>query len=90
MTTEIIINGSTLEIEKRETIAITKSFVSVFNLAVRTSSYSNVFRVPKTQNNRLVFKSAGVVNSTNPEPYDKLTCIIRVDGVEIATGTAEL
>ena len=89
MTTEIYINSQLIEVDKDEAIAITLSFFSVFNLAIRSSNYSNVFRVPKTQSNRLVFKSAGIVNSTNDEPYNKLDCSIKVDGVEIV-GTAEL
>jgi len=89
MTTQIYINGQLIEVDKDEVIAITLSFFSVFSLAIRSSNYSNVFKVPKTQSNRLVFKSAGIVNSTNEEPYNKLDCSIKVDGIEIV-GTAEL
>lgn len=90
MKTELIINGSLVDLEKQETIALSKSLFDVNRLNVRTSEFSNVFDVPKTQNNRLIFKSAGIVNSFNDEPYDQLTASIKVDGVEVSAGVAEL
>lgn len=90
MKTELFINGSLVDLEKQETIALSKSLFDVNRLNVRTSEFSNVFDVPKTQNNRLIFKSAGIVNSFNEEPYDQLTASIKVDGVEVSNGVAEL
>lgn len=90
MKTELFINGSLVDLEKQETIALSKSLFDVNRLNVRTSEFSNVFDVPKTQNNRLIFKSAGIVNSFNEEPYDQLTVSIKVDGVEVSNGVAEL
>lgn len=90
MITELYINGSLIDIDRGETIALTLTQFDLFNIAVRPSSYSNVFNVPKTQNNRLVFKSAGVVNSISNEAYQKLTCEIKVDGATVVSGTAEL
>jgi hypothetical protein len=90
MTTELYINGSLIDLEGSETIALTKSVFDLNQLGVRTSTYSNVFKAPKTNGNRLAFKSAGIVNSFNTEPYVKLTAVIKVDGVEVVNGFAEL
>lgn len=90
MITELFINNQRVDLEKADTIAITKSVFDINKPSTRTSEYSNAFRVPKTQNNRLIFKSAGIVNSFNDEPYDQLTASIKVDGVEVAFGIAEL
>ena len=90
MTVELYINGSLVDLEGSEVIALTKSVFDLNNLAVRTSTYSNVFKAPKTNGNRLIFKSAGIVNSFNEEPYIKLTASIKVDGVEVVDGFAEL
>ena len=90
MITELYINGSLVDLEKQETIVLTKSVFDINKLSVRTSDYSNVFKVPKTQQNRLIFKSAGIVNSFNDEPYDQLPASIKIDGVEVTTGIAEL
>lgn len=90
MTTELYINGNLIDLEGSEVIALTKSVFDLNNLGIRTASYSNVFKAPKTNANRLTFKSAGIVNSFNEEPYIKLIATIKVDGVEVVNGFAEL
>ena len=90
MITELYIDNQLVDLSGSDIIALTKSVFDVNRLSVRTSDYSNVFKVPKTQQNRLIFKSAGIVNSFNDEPYDKLTASIVVDGVEVANGFAQL
>ena len=88
MITELYIDGNLVDLSGSDVIALTKSVFDVNRLSVRTSDYSNVFKIPKTQQNRLIFKSAGLVNSFNDEPYTKLTAYILVDGVEVANGFA--
>jgi len=90
MITELYINGSLVDLEKQEAIVLTKSVFDINKFSVRTSDFSNVFKVPKTQQNRLIFKSAGIVNSFNDEPYDRLPASIKIDGVEVTVGVAEL
>ena len=90
MITELYIDGSLVDLEKQETIVLTKSVFDINKFSVRSSDFSNVFKVPKTQQNRLIFKSAGIVNSFNDEPYDQLSASIKIDGVEVAVGVAEL
>lgn len=90
MITELYIDGQLADLSGTDTIALTKSVFDVNRLSVRTSDYSNVFKIPKTQQNRLIFKSAGLVNSFNDEPYTKLEAYILVDGVEVANGFAQL
>lgn len=90
MITELYIDGKLADLSGSDVIALTKSVFDVNRLAVRTSDYSNVFRIPKTQQNRLIFKSAGIVNSFSDEPYTRLTASIKVDGVEVANGFAQL
>ena len=90
MIVEFYINNQVIELSGSDVIAFTKSVFDINRLNVRTSTYSNVFKVPKTQQNRLVFKSAGIVNSFNDEPYDQLTVTITVDGVEVINGIAQL
>ena len=90
MITELFINGQQVDLDKADTIAFTKSVFDINKPSTRTSEFSNAFKVPKTQNNRLIFKSAGLVNSFNDEPYDKLEASVRVDGLEVVYGIAEL
>ena len=90
MIVEFYVNSQVIELSGSDVIAFTKSVFDINRLNVRTSTYSNVFKVPKTQQNRLVFKSAGIVNSFNDEPYDQLTVTITVDGVEVINGIAQL
>jgi hypothetical protein len=90
MITEVFINGTLIDIDKDEVIALTLTQFDLFDLAVRPSSYSNVFSIPKTQNNRLLFRSAGVVNSIDDRAYRRLSAEIKVDGAVIGAGSAEL
>jgi len=91
MSTSIEIEGQSLDLSRNEPIAFSVIGFDVLTLGVRSSSFSNVFRVSATsQKNRDIFNSAEIVNSTNPEPYKSLTAVIKVDGEETVNGVASL
>jgi hypothetical protein len=90
MNTELHINGTIADIDKSEAIALTRSVFDLNNLSVRTGSYSNTFKLPKTNVNRLIFKSSENINSSSPEPYTLSTATIKVDGVEVVNGSFEI
>lgn len=90
MTTEIFINGNRLDLSRNEPIVFSVVGYNLLTLGIRSASYSNIFRVPATQNNRDVFNSSELINSTNNEPYQTLTASIRIDGNEVVNGIATL
>jgi hypothetical protein len=90
MKVEATLNGNVIDLTGSDVIALTKALFDFNNLGVRPSSYSNTFNIPKTQSNRLALGSSGIVNSSSDQPYEKLDFTVKVDGIEVVNGFAEL
>ncbi len=88
--TEVFLNGNLIDISDSEIITFTKSVFDINNLSFRKGTYSNTFKIPKTQKNKLVLQSSEIVNSSNDEPYTVILFRAVVEGVETINGVAEL
>lgn len=69
--------------------AIATSFQngSIGDLATRNVSYSNAFKVPKSEKNRRIFGFADLTGSRYEQPYVKLPAIVLQNGIQIIKGT---
>jgi hypothetical protein len=85
--TEIFINGQLVDTQDA-TVAITEQVFSFSSLGVRKGSYSNVFDLAKTNQNKALFDNCEIVTSLTSVPYQKNTCEIFVDGMKIIQGQA--
>lgn len=67
--------------------------LGVFNIADitgRSGDYSNLFKVPLTNNNRNIIGYSDFMISTGTLPYNKTSCSIYVDGVFYKNGFVEV
>jgi hypothetical protein len=85
--TELFINGQLIDSLETE-IALTLSSFKLNSLGTRKGSYSNVFELPKTNANKLLFQNCEIVTSLTNIPYQSNDCEIFVDGIKIVSGTA--
>lgn len=85
--TELYINSQLIEALDTE-IALTLSAFKLDGLGTRKGSYSNVFDLPKTNANKLLFENCELVTSVTSIPYQINTCQIFVDGQLVVDGSA--
>lgn len=85
--TELYINDKLIDSIETE-IALTVSSFKLDSLGTRKGSYSNVFDLPKTNVNKLLFENCDIVTSVTSIPYQLNTCQIYVDGQLIVNGSA--
>jgi len=69
-----------------EDIVQTFSIFNLENITSRSGEYSNVFRVPLTNNNIQLIEYATLIQSTNTLPYSKISCQLIIDGIIFKTG----
>lgn len=67
----LFINGHQIDLYKEAAITYTKQVNSLNDLSSRQSNYTQAFRVPTTEKNRLFFKGLGIVGSKSNIPYQK-------------------
>lgn len=85
--TELFINGQLIDSIDTD-IALTLSSFKLDSLGARKGSYSNVFDLPKTNANKLLFENCEIVTSVTSIPYQLNPCQIFVDGKLIVDGSA--
>ncbi len=85
--TEVFINGQLIDSIESE-IALTLQNFKFDSMGSRKGSFSNVFDLPKTNANKLLFENCDLVTSLTNIPYQSNDCEIFVDGIRIITGTA--
>jgi len=69
-----------------EDIVQTFSIFNLENITSRSGEYSNVFRVPLTNNNIQLIEYANLIQSTNTLPYSKISGQLIIDGIVFKTG----
>lgn len=87
MRTEFYLNGQLIDVQDAN-IAITLQALSFENLGVRRGSYSNVFDLPFTNEVKAALDNCEIVTSLTPIPYQRNTCQIFIDGVQVVDGSA--
>lgn len=87
MRTEFYLNGQLIDVQDAN-IAITLQALSFENLGVRRGSYSNVFDLPFTNEVKAALDNCEIITSLTPIPYQRNTCQIFIDGVQVVDGSA--
>jgi hypothetical protein len=85
--TEVYINSHLIDSIETD-IALTLSSFKLDSLGTRKGSYSNVFELPKTNANKLLFENSELITSVTSIPYQRNTCQIFQDGILIVNGSA--
>jgi len=85
--TEIYINGQLVDTQDAD-IVITAQALTFDKLGSRRGSYSNVFELAKTNQNKALFDNCDLVTSLTRVPYERNTCEIYQDGIRIVNGSA--
>lgn len=85
--TEIYINGQLVDTQDAD-IVITAQALTFDKLGSRRGSYSNVFELAKTNQNKALFDNCDIVTSLTRLPYTRNTCEIYQDGIRIVNGSA--
>jgi len=90
MATELFVNGTRLDLVKSEAIALSYAVNKLTDIDSRQGNYSNTFKLPLTNHNRLVLGFPTNLNAIDYKRYNKLDAYVRVNGVEVVTGFAQL
>lgn len=85
--TEIYINGQLVDTQDAE-IVLTAQALTFDKLGSRRGSYSNVFELAKTNENKVLFSNCHLVTSLTDVPYIRNTCQIFQDGILVVDGSA--
>jgi hypothetical protein len=84
--TEPIINGKYADLGKNTVVAITMSVKDIGSIGSNKGTSTNQYQLPKTKNNIEIYEAANIVGSVTNIPYSKLSCIVKVDGIEVLNG----
>lgn len=87
---EIYINNKLIDLSGDENIEADYSIFDISKIGSRGGARSYSFTVPKTNRNRTVFDSAEIVNNLSALPYQRLGCLVLVDGVDVQIRFCEL
>lgn len=87
---EIEINGSKLDMYDNEKIVQSFTIINLSDITQRFGEYSNVFKIPKTNNNIQIIEYSNVIASTTNLPYNKTECIIYVNGFVFKKGFVQI
>lgn len=85
--TEIFINNQLVDTQDAD-IAITAQALTFDQLGSRRGSYSNVFDLARTNENKALFDNCDIVTSLTAVPYQRNACRIFIDGQLIVDGSA--
>jgi len=85
--TEIFINSQLVDTEQAD-IVLTVQALTFDQLGSRKGSYSNVFDLARTNENKALFDNCDIVTSLTSIPYQKNSCQIFIDGQLIVDGSA--
>lgn len=90
MAVELYINGQRCDLAKREAVALSYAVNRLTDIESRQGSYSNTFKLPKTNVNRALFGHPEEVNDLSPIRYQRLPAEVWVNGIPVVIGTAQL
>jgi len=79
----IYVNETLIDLYPGENIALTFQSINVGNINKRSANYSNTIKIPKTENNNVVFGNADLIKSSTNKPYRKQTVKVVQNGVEV-------
>lgn len=81
---ELNVNGKPLDLAlKGAEIKYTKQVADIFDIAKVSSSYTNSFQVPKTNNNSQIFEGLGLVGDNSTIPYSKTEANYKNGGFDV-------
>lgn len=86
---ELFINGKLMDLGENTKIGVTLQANNLAELQNRQGDFSNIFKLPKTTNNRLYLEHLDNISSVSVIPYKKNTARYLENGIEIVSeGTA--
>jgi len=85
--TEIFINNQLVDTQEAD-IVLSVQALTFDQLGSRRGSYSNVFDLARTNENKSLFDNCDIVTSLTSIPYQKNSCQIFIDGQLIVDGSA--
>jgi hypothetical protein len=88
--TELFINDYRVDLSKKEAVALSYAVNRLTDIDSRQGSYSNTFKLPLTNYNRERFGFPANVNATTTQRYNKLDAMVKVNGVVVVNGFAQL
>lgn len=80
---EIVTDNGILELDDLTRIKYTAQISDIFNIAQVKASHTDSFSLPKTANNVRILKNLGLVGSTSPFPYDKVSVTVKEKGFDV-------
>jgi hypothetical protein len=80
---KLYISGQRVHLSEREAIALTKQVNSLGDMKNRQADFSNMFTVPATKENRLLFGFSDMLNSLSRTAYTKLPAKVVIDGIDV-------
>jgi hypothetical protein len=80
---ELHIGDDKLELGIDTIIALTRQANNLGELKDRQTDYTNTFTIPKSKKNQEIFELLDNINSVSDKSYQKLSCKIVRDGIEI-------
>src|SRR3990167_3350249 len=83
MALELYINGSRCDLSPKTNVALSLAVNKIAEAIRPAGSFSNQFKLPKTQNNINIFEVADSLNSDTNIPYLKLPCRLIQNGREL-------
>lgn len=86
--TLIYINGELVDLYPGTIVATTFKAFEIGDLTSRNSTYTNQFRLPKTETNKRIFGFADNIKSGTTFPYTRYTGKIVQNGIEVLAGAA--
>jgi len=81
--TELLINGSRVELYENVGIGTTYQTANLANLNARGGFYTNKFKIPLTAINKAILENAQIVNSDTNYPYEYNTADLFIDGLAV-------
>ena len=82
MQVEVYINGEQVDTDSGTKIAETRQINDFFEIRDRQTSYTNTFKLPKTERNIMLFGGMGIVTSTSIAPYKIHSVDIFREGIQ--------
>ena len=85
MANELFIDGQSVDLGKGTKIGLTLQVNDIAEVVDRQGNFSNTFKTPKSQTNKIIYEHAEQVNSITNIPYRKLPAKYVQDGIELVS-----
>lgn len=80
---ELTIDNQIVSIYEPENLRFNKQISDIFNISEVKASFTNQFKIPKTQENTKVLRGLGIVGLISDMPYRKVSANISYKGIPI-------